>query len=131
MFTSSVTISLDEYDYMKDSYRKLQETLEKQERELEEARNTSRDFLLSLFKVEYLGKQEIPTVSLNYVPGLVEVLNEVLAANPSPTGTCFEVSVPSRYFGEEFADQYVGFSFHPKTEPDTALVKEIDTKEEI
>ena len=102
MFTPTVTISLDQYNQMKEAIyaagktieqlnAEAGKTIEQLNAEVLEAQQASRAFLNSVFTVEYVSNASVPTLRLNYVPGLVAYLNELLAANPTPTGAIYKV----------------------------------------
>ena len=91
MFTPTVTISLDQYNQMKEIIAASGKTIEQLNAAVLEAQQASRAFLNSVFTVAYVSNDTEPTLRLNYVPGLVTHLNELLAANPNPTGAIYKV----------------------------------------
>lgn len=91
MFTPTVTISLDQYNQMKEVINASGKTIEQLNATVLEAQQASRAFLNSVFTVAYVSNDTEPTLRLNYVPGLVAHLNELLAANPNPTGAIYKV----------------------------------------
>lgn len=91
MFTPTVTLSLEQYNQMNEAINALGKTVEKLNKDVLEAQQASRDFLNTVFSVEYVSNDPAPTLRLNYLPGLVSHLNELLAANPNPTGAIYKV----------------------------------------
>lgn len=117
MFTPTVTLSLEQYDMQRAMVDEMSAALERARREADEAREEARKFLLNLFEVKYynLEGEEEPTIYLRCAPGLVDIVNEVLAANPNPTGTIFAVETQDVSM-ERYDAKYVGFSYKKKFE---------------
>lgn len=57
MFTPTVTLSLEQYNQMNEAINALGKTVEKLNKDVLEAQQASRDFLNTVFSVEYRIKE--------------------------------------------------------------------------
>lgn len=120
MFTPTVTISLEQYEMQKRMLKDMEQQILTLREELDEARALAHTSLISAFEAQYFSydDSESPTVYLRCVPWVVNAVNEVLAANPNPTGTIFKVD-ESEFITSSGSEslammKYIGLKFKQK-----------------
>ena len=120
MFTPTVTISLEQYEMQRQMINQMEQQIGMLREELDEARALAHSSLIGAFDVHYFTSDDPPVVYLKCVPWVVNAINEVLAANPSPTGTIFRVDEEEFTTYDDLESlakfKYLGLKFKQKSD---------------
>ena len=120
MFIPTVTMSLEQYEMQRQMMNEMEKQIGTLREELDEARALAHSSLISAFDAQYFKSEDTPIVYLKCVPWVVNAVNEVLAANPSPTGTIFRVDEEEFTMSNGFESldkfKYLGLKFKQKSD---------------